>query len=85
LKSLGAASKPNLRSSFSAQPSNLRDPALAQKVLWMSEGILGEIHEVLKRSAVQAIKDKSEKITLDGVAKIRWTMPSKRKTAPPPT
>lgn len=67
------------------KPSSLRDPAIAQKVLWMSEGILGEIHEVLKRAAVQAIKDQSEQITLDGVAKIRWTMPSKRKVAPPPT
>lgn len=67
------------------KPSNLRDPALAQKVLWMSEGILGEIHEVLKRAAIQAIKDKSEQISLDSIAKIRWTMPSKRKVAPPPT
>ena len=37
----------------SRKPSNLRgDPALAQKVLWMSEGILGEIHEVLKRATL---------------------------------
>lgn len=66
-------------------PSNLRgNPALAQKVLWMSEGILGEIHEVLKRSAILAIKNKSEQITLDIVEKIRWTQPSKRKSMPPP-
>lgn len=68
------------------KPSNLRgDPALAQKVLWMSEGILGEIHEVLKRAAIQAIKDKTEQITLKIIEKIRWTMPSKRRVAPPPT
>jgi hypothetical protein len=67
------------------KPSNLRDPAIAQKILWMSEGILGEIHEVLKRSAIEAIKEGSEQITLNNIAKIRWTMPSKRKVAPPPT
>lgn len=67
------------------KPSNLRDPAIAQKVLWMGEGILGEVHEVLKRAAVLAIKDKSEQITLEIIEKIRWTMPSKRKMAPPPT
>ncbi len=63
--------------------SNLRDPAIAQKVLWMSEGILGEIHEVLKRAGVQAIRDKSERITMKTIESIRWTMPSKRKIAPP--
>lgn len=67
------------------KPSNLRGPAIAQKVLWMGEGILGEIHEVLKRAAVLAIKDKSEQITLEILEKIRWTMPSKRKVSPPPT
>lgn len=67
------------------KPSHLRDPAIAQKVLWMSEGIIGEIHEVLKRAAVQAIKSKSEQITLDIIENIRWTMPSKRKVAPPPS
>jgi hypothetical protein len=68
------------------KPSNLRaDPAIAQKVLWMSEGILGEIHEVLKRAAILAIKEKTEQITLKIIEKIRWTMPSKRKVAPPPS
>lgn len=67
------------------KPSNLRDPAIAQKVLWMSEGILGEIHEVLKRSAVSAIKKQTEQITMEILEGIRWTMPSKRKVAPPPS
>ncbi len=66
------------------KPSNLRNATIAQKVLWMSEGILGEIHEVLKRAAILAIKDKTEQITLKSIEKIRWTMPSKRKVAPPP-
>lgn len=67
------------------KPSNVRDPAIAQKILWMGEGILGEIHEVLKRAAILAIKEKTEQITLEVIEKIRWTMPSKRKVAPPPT
>lgn len=68
------------------KPSNLRgDPAIAQKILWMAEGILGEIHEVLKRAAILAIKEKTEQITLEIIEKIRWTQPSKRKVAPPPT
>lgn len=67
------------------KPSNLRgNPAIAQKVLWMSEGILGEIHEVLKRSATLAIKNKTEQITLAIIEKIHWTQPSKRKVMPPP-
>jgi hypothetical protein len=63
-------------------PSNLRDPNVAQKILWLGEGILGEIHEILKRAAIEAIKDKSEQITLKIVEKIRWTAPSKRKSIP---
>ncbi len=67
------------------KPSNLRDTPIAQKVMWMSEGILGEIHEILKRAAIDAIKNKSEQITLEIISSIRWTMPSKRKVAPPPS
>lgn len=67
------------------KPSNLREANIAQHVLWKSEGILGEIHDVLKRAAIMAIKNKSEQITLDVLSKIKWTMPSKRKIAPPPT
>lgn len=63
--------------------SNLRQVELAQKILWMGENILGEIHEVLKRAAIQAIKDKSEVITVETLEKIRWVLPSKRKQAPP--
>lgn len=68
------------------KPSSLRgDTAIAQKVLWMSEGILGEIHEVLKRAAIMAIKEKTEQITIEILESIRWTMPSKRKVAAPPS
>lgn len=63
--------------------SNLRQVELAQKILWMGENILGEMHEVLKRAAIQAINDKSEVITIDTLEKIRWFMPSKRKQASP--
>ncbi|MDD5299324.1 MAG: TniB family NTP-binding protein [Gallionella sp.] len=66
------------------KPSGLRSTVIiAQKVLWMSEGILGEIHEVLKRAAVLAIKKRTEQITIEILEGIKWTMPSKRKVAPP--
>ena len=60
------------------QPSLLRQPEIAQKILWMSEGILGHIHDVIKRAAVLAVSSGQEKITLDLIEKINWVMPSKR-------
>ncbi len=63
-------------------PSGLQGNEIARKIYYMSEGILGEIHEVVKRAAVHAIRNKDERITLDTLEKIRWTQPSKRKTQP---
>lgn len=62
-------------------PSRLTSPELAQRILFMSEGILGEIDEVIKRSAILAIKNGTECITMDTLSKIRWTQPSKRKAS----
>lgn len=67
------------------KPSNLHETAMAQKLIWMSEGILGETHEILKRAAVEAIKSGTEQITLEILQNLHWTVPSKRKIAPPPT
>lgn len=63
-------------------PSGLQGNEIARKIYYMSEGILGEIHEVVKRAAVHAIRSKDERITLETLEKIRWTQPSKRKTRP---
>ncbi len=65
------------------QPSGLSGNEMARKIYYMSEGIIGEIHEVVKRAAVHAIRTKQEKITLETLEKIRWTQPSKRKSQPP--
>lgn len=64
--------------------SHLSEPKLATKIHYMSEGIIGEIHEVVKRAAVGAIKSGAEKITLKSLEEIRWTQPSKRKQMPSP-
>ncbi len=60
--------------------SNLQSSEIARKIFYMSEGILGEIHEVIKRAAVYAITHKQEQITLEILDRIRWTQPSKRKS-----
>lgn len=64
------------------KPSGLKQPEILQKVLWMSEGLIGEVYEVLKRAAVQAIRDGEEQITLGGLDRIRWTRPSDRREKP---
>jgi hypothetical protein len=45
----------------------------------MSEGLIGELVEILTRAAVLAVKTKKEKITIDLLDKIRWVPPSQRK------
>ncbi len=63
-------------------PSRLIDDELSNRIYHMSEGILGEVHEVVKRAAVHAIRSGEEKISLSSLDKIRWTPPSKRKVRP---
>lgn len=65
-------------------PSDLRGVEMANRIYHMSEGILGEIHEIVKRAAVHAVRSKQERITLNTLDSIRWTQPSKRKTQPVP-
>jgi hypothetical protein len=65
-------------------PSGLQGNEIARKIYYMSEGVMGEIHEIVKRAAVHAIRSKDERITLETLEKIRWTQPSKRKTQPHP-
>jgi hypothetical protein len=44
-----------------------------------SEGTLGDMCDLVKELAVDAIRTKSEQITLDRIATLRWIPPSKRK------
>ncbi|MFL6335342.1 MAG: TniB family NTP-binding protein [Pyrinomonadaceae bacterium] len=67
------------------KPSDLVDDAIADQLLYMSEGIIGELANILSRAAVAAIKDKKERISLkllESLASSNWILPSER---PSPT
>jgi len=61
------------------KPSNLSRPSAA-KVLWeMSEGLIGELVEILLKSGMAAIKGGAEKITIEDLERLDWTPPSSRR------
>jgi hypothetical protein len=61
-------------------PSSLSDDDIAMKLLVMCEGLIGELSEILVRSAVQAVHDKTEMIDKKTLEKINWVVPSKRRS-----
>ena len=66
-------------------PSDLAHPKFAQRLLDLSEGILGETMELLRRLAVRAIRSGEEQITPemlkpDVLRSIQWVEPSRRTT-----
>ena len=65
------------------QPSGLADTALAQKILWLSEGTIGDICDLVKMAAIGAIRNGDERISVELLDAIRWTPPSKRRQRPP--
>ena len=64
------------------RPSNLKSPEMLQKIMFMSEGTIGGIYDVLKIAAPKAIADGSECISLDLLNGLTWTKPSERKSRP---
>jgi len=64
------------------KPSNLKSPELMQQIAFMSEGLIGEVYGVLKKAAVEAIRNGSEQISLKLLSEIRWKPPSARKERP---
>lgn len=62
------------------RPSNLTKKELATKIYTMSEGIIGEIYNLLSDASVDAIQSGDEQITLKTLESIRWIKPSRRKT-----
>jgi ATP-dependent Clp protease ATP-binding subunit ClpA len=60
------------------KPSQLTESSLAEKVLFMSEGIIGEISNVLCRSSEAAIQGGHERITIKILESLSWTLPSER-------
>lgn len=54
------------------KPSNLATPEKAKAILSKSEGVLGNIHAIIKRSAIEAIRSGSESITMEIINKQPW-------------
>jgi hypothetical protein len=61
------------------RPSNLAKPALAQKVLAVAEGILGEVVTILTRAAVRAVTTGTEAITIEMIEGCGFRSPSERR------
>jgi hypothetical protein len=61
------------------QASNLKDPATMLAIHTRSEGTLGDMCDLVKELAVDAIRSKMERITLERVNALQWVPPSKRK------
>lgn len=53
---------------------------LAEYILDMSEGLLGEIIEIISLSAIYAIKSKKEKITMEEIKNTGYIQPSLRRS-----
>lgn len=63
-------------------PSNLVEPNLAQKILWLSEGTLGDISDLVKLAAEHAIISGVEQVSEKLIDALPWVPPSKRKQRP---
>ena len=61
------------------KPSNLASRELAPMLFDMSEGVLGELSEVLKRAGEKAIRSGDEQITRDLLKGLSWVPPSQRR------
>ena len=61
------------------KPSNLTNNTIVQKVREMSDGLLGEISTIIVNAAVEAIRNKSECISLETLNSLRFIPPNKRK------
>lgn len=61
------------------KPSNLKDPATMLAIHTRSEGTLGDMYDIVKELAVDAIRTKAECITLNRINALSWVPPSKRK------
>ena len=63
------------------EPSNLSQREVAMEILYMSEGILGEISTIVMEAAVHAVRKGQESISLKTLKEINWVPPSKRSTS----
>jgi len=63
------------------QPSLLAEPALAAKLLALSEGTIGELFALLVAATVRAIRSGAERIDDDVLGSLDWIAPSARRRA----
>lgn len=61
------------------KPSTLHTPALAAKLLSMSDGLIGELAQILNTAAIHAVKSGKECIDMKVLENIRWVSPPERK------
>ena len=62
-------------------PSDLSGEKISRRILAMSEGRIGEITQLLKLAAVNAVRTGKEKIDECDLIALDWTPPSKRRVA----
>ncbi|MCE2594112.1 TniB family NTP-binding protein [Motilimonas cestriensis] len=62
-----------------AQPSKLSARPIATKLLSMSDGLIGELSELLSEAAVQAISNGKECIDLQLLNDLQWLSPGERR------
>jgi hypothetical protein len=63
------------------KPSGLTSPRLANKILAMSEGTIGEISALINEAAIYALNNGDERITVDSLNKCGFISPSDRRDA----
>lgn len=63
-------------------PSNLASVAMMMEIDRRAEGTLGDICDLVRTAGVDAIRKKTEQITLKQLQTVDWTPPSKRKHYP---
>ncbi|MGG8497150.1 TniB family NTP-binding protein [Tenacibaculum sp. TC6] len=61
------------------EESHLIEDGYAQKILALSEGLIGEISKIIELSTIWALENNLEKITPDILNEIRYVPPSDRK------
>lgn len=62
-----------------AEPSNLPQKTMAMKLLSMSDGLLGELSDLLAEAAIEAIRTGQERINLTLLEHLDWQSPSQRR------
>jgi type II secretory pathway predicted ATPase ExeA len=62
------------------ESSNLSNHEIASKILLLSQGTIGEISTVIRKAAKNAIKSKSEKITIKILNNLDYIPPSERRS-----